>query len=107
MRLLKCCRAEVLLEMHYQQTNYSTSLFTSWIHEFLTKAHSTSLVSSTVPVVMKMAERRIRRPRVCREWKNILNIYDDAELVKRYKLDRAGILLVTDLVRDAITLPTN
>lgn len=37
--------------------------------------------------------------------KDILNIYSDAELVKRYRLDRAEILLVTDFVRDAITPP--
>ena len=56
-----------------------------------------------------MAEQiqgRIRRRRVYSERKDILNIYNDAELVKRYKLDRAGILLVTDFVRDAITPPT-
>ncbi|KAK3883303.1 hypothetical protein Pcinc_002515 [Petrolisthes cinctipes] len=49
---------------------------------------------------------RIRRRRVFSERKDILNMYNDAELVKRYRLDRAGILLVTDFVRDAITPPT-
>lgn len=34
-------------------------------------------------------------------------MYDDSELVKRYRLDRGGILLVTDFVRGAITPPTN
>ena len=57
----------------------------------------------------KVAEQirgRIRRRRVYSERKDILNIYNDAVLVKRYRLDRAGILLVTDFVRDAITPPT-
>ena len=56
-----------------------------------------------------MAEQiqgRIRRRRVYSERKDILNIYNDAELVKRYRLDRAAILLMTDFVRDPITPPT-
>ena len=54
----------------------------------------------------KQIQGRIRRRRVYSERKDILNIYNDAVLVKRYRLDRAGILLVTDFVRDAITPPT-
>lgn len=58
-------------------------------------------------IVVKMAERRVRRPRIFRERKDILNMYNDAELIKRYRLDREGILLVTDFVRDAITPATS
>ncbi|KAK3871987.1 hypothetical protein Pcinc_014581 [Petrolisthes cinctipes] len=50
---------------------------------------------------------RARRRRLYRERKDILNLYDDSELVKRYRLDRGGIILITDFVRDAITSPTN
>ena len=52
-------------------------------------------------------EGRIRRRRVYRERKDILNIHSDAELVKRYRLDRFGILLVTDFLRATITPPTS
>ena len=34
-------------------------------------------------------------------------MFDDAELVKRYRLDREGILLVSDMVGDAIAPKTN
>lgn len=33
-------------------------------------------------------------------------MYNDSELVKRYRLDREGIMVVTDFVRDTITPPT-
>ncbi len=44
-----------------------------------------------------MAERRRGR-------RNVLQ--DDSELIRRYRLDRAGIVFVTDLIRDALTSPT-
>ena len=47
-----------------------------------------------------------RRPRVFRERRDILNDFSGAELIKRYRLDREGIMFVTDLVRDAIWSPT-
>lgn len=50
---------------------------------------------------------RLRRVRHYFERKDVLNIYNDAELVKRYRLDRAGILLVTDMVRDTLSPRTN
>ncbi len=31
---------------------------------------------------------------------------DDSELIKRYRLDRAGIMFVTDLIREKLTSPT-
>ena len=43
-----------------------------------------------------------RRPRVFRERRDILNDFSGAELIKRYRLDREGIMFVTDLVPDAI-----
>ena len=50
---------------------------------------------------------RIRKPKTYRSRKNILNLYDDAELIERYRLDLEGIMLVIDMVRDAIAPPTN
>uniref|UniRef100_A0A3P9BSJ7 Putative nuclease HARBI1 n=1 Tax=Maylandia zebra TaxID=106582 RepID=A0A3P9BSJ7_9CICH len=46
----------------------------------------------------KMANRRGRR--------DVLQTLDDWELLRRYRLDRAGIMFVVDLLRDAITSPT-
>ena len=45
-------------------------------------------------------------PRDYPERKDIFNMYKDSEIIKRYGLDRGGIMLVTDLVRDLITSPT-
>ena len=45
-----------------------------------------------------MADRRGRR--------EILQTLDDSELIKRHRLDRAGIMFVVDLIRDALTSPT-
>ena len=39
-------------------------------------------------------EVRRRRPRTFRERNNILGLYDDAELIKRYRLDSEGIAFV-------------
>ena len=39
--------------------------------------------------------------------KDPLEMYDDRELIRRYRMDRAGILFVTDLIRDVITSPTS
>lgn len=46
-----------------------------------------------------MAERRGRR--------DILQTLNDSELIKRYGLERAGIMFVVDLIRDALTSPTH
>ena len=45
-----------------------------------------------------MADRRGR--------KEILQTLDDSELMKRYRLDRAGIMFVVDHIKDALTSPT-
>ncbi|KAK0131224.1 hypothetical protein N1851_034090 [Merluccius polli] len=37
----------------------------------------------------------------------VLETMEDCELIKRYRLNREGIKLVVELVRDAITSPTN
>lgn len=50
-----------------------------------------------------MALRRQRRARIFQERKNVFELFDDAELIKRYRLDRAGIIFVSDLVRDIIS----
>ncbi|KAK3886538.1 hypothetical protein Pcinc_009319 [Petrolisthes cinctipes] len=52
------------------------------------------------------APLRQRRPRRFRERKDVLHDLDDGELIKRYRLDRAGIIFVTDLVRGPLTNPT-
>ena len=46
-----------------------------------------------------MAERRRGR-------RNVLQTMDDSELIRRYILDRAGIMFVTDLFRDTLISPT-
>ena len=38
--------------------------------------------------------------------RDVLNELSDAELIKRYRLDRHGIIFVTNLVRDALTSDT-
>lgn len=49
---------------------------------------------------------RIRQVKTFRPRKDTLGIYNDEELIKRYRLDRAGILYVTDLVRERIQSAT-
>lgn len=39
--------------------------------------------------------------------KDVLNKLSDAQLIRRYRLDREGILFVTDLVREALKSDTN
>ena len=38
---------------------------------------------------------------------NVFGIFNDRELIRRYRLDRAGIMVLVEHVRDAITSPTN
>ena len=57
----------------------------------------------------KMADRqniRARHFRGFRPRKNVLEMYDDAQLVKIYRFDSAGIIYITDLVRHALKSPT-
>lgn len=51
-------------------------------------------------------QRMVRRPRNFCARKDVLNELSDRELIKRYRLDRAGILFVTDLIRDTLTSRT-
>ncbi|KAK3865839.1 hypothetical protein Pcinc_028583 [Petrolisthes cinctipes] len=51
-------------------------------------------------------ELRVRQPRVFRERRDVLNELSDNELIKRYILDREGIVFVTDLVRPVLLRPT-
>ena len=50
--------------------------------------------------------RLLRQRRTFPERKDVLNELNDRDLVKRYRLDRAGILFVTDLVRERLRRPT-
>ncbi len=36
----------------------------------------------------------------------MLHTMHDSELIRRYTLDRAGIMFVTDLIKDMLTSPT-
>lgn len=49
---------------------------------------------------------RVRQPREFRERRDVLNELSDTELIKRYRLDRAGIVFLTDLVRPVLLRPT-
>lgn len=56
-----------------------------------------------------MAEQqhmRRRQLRTFRGRKNVLEHLNDSELIKRYRLDSAGICFVTDLVRNTLESPT-
>ena len=57
-----------------------------------------------------MADCHQARERLMRTYnprKDILNTLSDSELVKRYRLDQAGVLYVTDLVREVLRRPTS
>ena len=43
-----------------------------------------------------------RRGRVFRDRRDVLGEYSDSELLERYRFDRAGILFITDLVKEEI-----
>uniref|UniRef100_A0A3P9BWJ3 Putative nuclease HARBI1 n=1 Tax=Maylandia zebra TaxID=106582 RepID=A0A3P9BWJ3_9CICH len=73
------CRYSLRDGRHYKQTNRR------WLRSSPKQLH-------------KMANRRGRR--------DVLQTLDDRELLRRYRLDRAGIMFVVDLLRDAITSPT-
>lgn len=47
-------------------------------------------------------QQQPRRQRVYRQRRDFFNEYNDAELIKRFRLDRAGIIAVTNLVRDRL-----
>lgn len=51
-------------------------------------------------------QARVRQPREFRERIDVLNELSDTELIRRYRLDRAGIVFVTDLVRPVLLRPT-
>ena len=50
--------------------------------------------------------RALRRERVVRDRRNPLDHYDDAELVKRYRFSREGIMTITDIVAADVQHPT-
>ncbi len=43
---------------------------------------------------------------ILRGRRNVLQTMDDSELMRRYRLDRAGIVFVSDLIREKLTSPT-
>ncbi|XP_063881593.1 putative nuclease HARBI1 [Scylla paramamosain] len=47
-----------------------------------------------------------RRHRTFRERRDVLQEYNDHQLIERFRLDRASILYLTDLVRGALRSPT-
>ena len=51
-------------------------------------------------------QRLRRRPRTFRPRMDPFHVYDDAQFVVRYRLDKAGARYVTDLVREDITNTT-
>ena len=53
-------------------------------------------------VVSRMAAQQPALRRTYRERPDIFAEYDDAELLKTFRLDRAGIIAVTDMVRDKL-----
>ncbi len=42
---------------------------------------------------------------ILRGRRNVLQTIDDSELIKRYRLVRAGIVFVSDLIREKLTSP--
>ncbi|XP_064635765.1 putative nuclease HARBI1 [Lineus longissimus] len=58
--------------------------------------------------ILELAElrRAMRRERVFRDRRNPLDIFGDAELVKRCRFSREGIMLITDIVAPDIEHPT-
>ena len=58
--------------------------------------------------ILQLVEMRraLRRERVFRDRRNPLDHYDDAELVKRYRFSREGIMTITDIVAADVQHPT-
>ena len=58
--------------------------------------------------ILELAELRrgMRRERIFRDRRNPIDIFDDAELVKRYRFSREGIMRITDIVKNDIEHPT-
>lgn len=52
-------------------------------------------------------QRRLRRGRTFWPRRNVLEELNDAELIKRYRLDREGIMFVVDMLRDTLESPTS
>ena len=47
-------------------------------------------------------ENREKQRRIYRRRRDVFDEYSDGEFIKRFRLDRAGIISVTDLVRDKL-----
>ena len=51
---------------------------------------------------MANQQQHPRQRRIYRQRRDIFNEYNDAELIKRFRMDRSGIIAVTDVVRDKL-----
>ncbi|KAK3887936.1 hypothetical protein Pcinc_007986 [Petrolisthes cinctipes] len=56
---------------------------------------------------MAQQQPQPRRVRTFRPRRNVLDELGDTELIKRYRLDRAGIIFVTEMLRGALESPTS
>lgn len=52
-------------------------------------------------------ERAVPRPRIYRNLENPLDFYPEHEIYQRFRLERAGILFIKDLLAENIEPPTN
>ena len=55
---------------------------------------------------MLEVRRAMRRERICRDRTNPLEIYDDLELIERFRFDRRTILQITQLLQDDLESST-
>jgi hypothetical protein len=55
---------------------------------------------------MLEVRRAMRRERICRDGTNPLEIYDDLELIERFRFDRHTILQITQLLKDDLESST-
>ncbi|XP_063884700.1 putative nuclease HARBI1 [Scylla paramamosain] len=58
--------------------------------------------SDTVEKMAEQQQQLQRRQRVYRQQLDVFNKYNDDELIKRFRMNRAGIITVADLVRDKL-----
>ena len=55
---------------------------------------------------MLEVRRAMRRERICRDRTNPLEIYNDLELIERFRFNRRTILQITQLLQDDLESPT-
>lgn len=57
-------------------------------------------------VIDEQVRRYLRRQRIFRDRQNPLDVYDDLEIIQRYRLDRQSIISIIDLIKDRLERPT-